>query len=627
MANSAGSGILSGQLTDRSAGSIVGEDCVSCPVRPRIYQLIIDSMREGLWVLDQNGITTFVNEPMARMLGHEQAAMINRPLFDFMDESGKLMASQYFERRRQGISEDHEFRFLHRNGEPVWTYLSTRALFDESGQFQGTLATIEDMTEKRRLELKRRENETSLSLFLNQLPATAWSIDMNYVLQRSYGGGLKTFGLSENELAGKNLSVFLETLPPATSEQILKLHQQALAGESARLEWRYGDRSILNQLEPIRGTNDEIVGAIGISFDMTEQYQARDRLAKSESWLRNILDTAPDAILNVDETGLVVSANHAAEILFDRTTDEIVNRVRLDELIREAFDTAEREPRGGPAGARSGNLSTWEALRTDGLSIHHWVAIQKDGRQIPVEFSFGQMDEQPVHTVILRDVSHIRELQKQLVTIAEDQQRRIGQELHDDVGQEMTGATMLAEALASDLKKIPEAAAVLPLVERLRERVIHGLGVVRGLARGLVLSVRDGDALFGELENLAANVHLLYGVEAEWLPLARPLRLDPVKATQLYRLAQEAVTNALRHSGARRIKIAVNEGPGGSYSLHVMDNGCGIPAESDFRQSRGMGLRIMKYRAGLIGGRLDIQVRPEGGTEVVCQFTERGNDD
>ena len=600
-------------------------------ISPLIYQQLLKTMREGLWMIDANGITSFVNDQMAEILGYESSEMVGKSFFEFMDPSSRRDASVLFESRRDGISESHEFQFVTKLGERRWTVLVCSSFSNQSGQFQGAVATVYDISEKRREELVHRENEQSLRMLLEKLPVTAWSIDHNYRILSSYGHGLKQMGLENNQLVGTSLKDFVKRLDRETGDRLLAEHQKALEGESVQFESQAFGRVIYNILEPLQGSEGEPMGLIGISVDTTERYESQRRLQESEAHQRAILNTAIDAILSVDEAGVIISANTASEKFFDYSQVELIGMF-IHEILVSHFNIFNR-----PVGQKinCGNdlemiykpVAEMTGLKKRNIEMDqanlHWFALKRDGSKVPVEISTGQIDGIPMKTMVIRDVSSIRALQRQLVSITEDQERRIGQELHDDIGQEMTGAAMLTEALISDLKRLNMGSEVLELAERIQSRLARSRGVVRKLARGLALEVIDSTGLCHELEELSTSIRALHLLDCIWDPPERSLNIDPETATQLFRIAQEAVNNALKHSGATMIEIGLTEKLGlNSWELKITDNGKGISESIWNDEVGGMGLRIMRYRAKLIGGQMEFQVSAEAGTRVICNFQE-----
>ena len=600
-------------------------------ISPLIYQQLLKTMREGLWMIDANGITSFVNDQMAEILGYESSEMVGKSFFEFMDPSSRRDASVLFESRRDGISESHEFQFVTKLGERRWTVLVCSSFSNQSGQFQGAVATVYDISEKRREELVHRENEQSLRMLLEKLPVTAWSIDHDYRILSSYGHGLKQMGLENNQLVGTSLKDFVKRLDRETGDRLLAEHQKALEGESVQFESQAFGRVIYNILEPLQGSEGEPIGLIGISVDITERNESQRRLQESEAHQRAILNTAIDAILSVDEAGVIISANTASEKFFDYSQVELIGMF-IHEILVSHFNIFNR-----PVGQKinCGNdlemiykpVAEMTGLKKRNIEMDqanlHWFALKRDGSKVPVEISTGQIDGIPMKTMVIRDVSSIRALQRQLVSITEDQERRIGQELHDDIGQEMTGAAMLTEALISDLKRLNMDSEVLELAERIQSRLARSRGVVRKLARGLALEVIDSTGLCHELEELSTSIRALHLLDCIWDPPERSLNIDPETATQLFRIAQEAVNNALKHSGATIIEIGLTEKLGlNSWELKITDNGKGISESLWNDEVGGMGLRIMRYRAKLIGGQMEFQVSAEAGTRVICNFQE-----
>jgi signal transduction histidine kinase len=213
-----------------------------------------------------------------------------------------------------------------------------------------------------------------------------------------------------------------------------------------------------------------------------------------------------------------------------------------------------------------------------------------------------------------------RRLQQELIGAVWEQQREFGQEIHDTLGQELTGIAMVAESIARKLasRDAPGAQTVQELA-RMIQQAKQG---TRRLAKGLLPVEVDAEGLSAALEELAETTRLRCRIDVR-VRCDRSLHLDDNHvATHLFRIAQEAVTNAVKHAEATQIGIDLS-GPPGALVLTVDDDGSGI-MPSPRKQSRGVGLRIMGYRAQLIGAQLDIQPGPQGGTRVACRL-ERKN--
>lgn len=213
---------------------------------------------------------------------------------------------------------------------------------------------------------------------------------------------------------------------------------------------------------------------------------------------------------------------------------------------------------------------------------------------------------------IVQDISARKRLERELLEVANREQQRLGSELHDGLGQELAGVSMMLEAMAQQLGEVRPA--LRNQFEHLRALVTQAIQGTRALAHGLAPVSLQRGGLEGALGMLASQVRMSGGVEVDLdLDVEAPLMLGEVAGNHLFRIAQEAVGNALRHAHPRHIVIALRSSPG-EVSLSVEDDGSGFPG--DLPPGGGFGLRSMRYRAQEIEGMLEIRPRDGGGTRV-----------
>jgi signal transduction histidine kinase len=218
-------------------------------------------------------------------------------------------------------------------------------------------------------------------------------------------------------------------------------------------------------------------------------------------------------------------------------------------------------------------------------------------------------------TVMLtKEIQERTQLQKELLEISERVQRRIGYDLHDGLGQHLTGTALAAQVLGQKLagQSLPEAAEADHLVELIQEAI----ELTRTLARSLhPIEIQTG-WLADHFQELAASASDRFKVSCQFeCHQAVPLP-DVNVATHLYRIAQEAITNAVRHGKAGHINIRLDS-TGNEIVLTIIDDGIGLPENA--RNGDGLGLRIMTYRAGMIGATFNIErLSSSGGTRVTC---------
>lgn len=206
-----------------------------------------------------------------------------------------------------------------------------------------------------------------------------------------------------------------------------------------------------------------------------------------------------------------------------------------------------------------------------------------------------------------------KRLENELLEITEKERRRIGLDLHDDLGQKLAGITLMMKGLELGLKKknLPEAEEA----HRIQTLVNQAMHHASDLAHDLALAELEEDDLASALNNLAGDIKKLFEISCKFKHEGESPRLDRNTITQLYKISQEAVTNAVKHGKARQVSInLVNKD--GKLVLSIRNSGLPFPSMID--RNRGMGLRIMNYRASTVGASLEIKPGRPTGTVVTC---------
>jgi signal transduction histidine kinase len=215
---------------------------------------------------------------------------------------------------------------------------------------------------------------------------------------------------------------------------------------------------------------------------------------------------------------------------------------------------------------------------------------------------------------LMENMRRLRELERDLVAASEREQQRIGADLHDGLCQYLAGVTCAAGSLRDDLAERyqPEADTAAELHELMKDAVVQA----RNIARGIAPVHMDEAGLTSALEDMVATVARLHDIECNFIPEGEILIQNREFAINLYRIAQEAAANAVRHGHATAILVRLERSEK-HVTLSVEDDGIGIgPTEPT---SRGMGLRSMRYRASVLNGTIEIAPLAKGGTRVCCQ--------
>ena len=324
--------------------------------------------------------------------------------------------------------------------------------------------------------------------------------------------------------------------------------------------------------------------------------------------LTAILETAADAIVVIDDHGVIGTFNRAAEVIFGYQRDEVIGQ-NVSVLMPRPY--ADRHD------AYIANYLRTGHARIIGIG-REAVGRRKDGTAFPIEIAVSEVADcgRRTFTGIVRDISERRRLEAEILQVSEREQQRIGHELHDGLCQELAGIAFSVQSL---LKKATAAESIDPaelagITSLLQEAVRHA----RGLAHGLYPVDPQPDGLASALGQLAADTSELFHVHCEFHavePLGVP---DAVAATHLYRIAQDAVPDAARRGKADQIQIKLAH-PARSILLTVSDNGLGLLTHGRYKQ--GMVPSLMRHRANVIGALLQINPGPAGrGVQVTCEL-------
>lgn len=335
------------------------------------------------------------------------------------------------------------------------------------------------------------------------------------------------------------------------------------------------------------------------------EYRAMEAaLRESEQRLRAILETAVEGIVTIDMRGIVESLNPAACRIFGYAADEIVGQnvsLLMPSPYRENHD------------AYVGNYLRTGQAKIIGIG-REVVGRRKDGSVFPMELSISEvrLADRRLFTGFVRDISERRQLEQAVAASAEQERARIARELHDGLGQQLGGLLYMANGLCRDLQSAHAAQA--ETARQLSQELATAITQARNLSHELYAVPPQPDGLVEALGHLAERVagegHFACAFTCETNVLVH----NQAVASHLYRITQEAVQNAVKHSRATRIDIELCRRPDG-LELSVGDNGVGFPTA---RLSRGLGLHTMEQRARLIGGRLQAQTRASGGVEILC---------
>ena len=430
------------------------------------------------------------------------------------------------------------------------------------------------------------------------------------IFSRTFDGTITTwnaaarriFGFTTDEIVGRSSRVLL---PRGHKDEFRRLVMQMRRGqvvehfetERMRKDGRRIHASLT--LSPIRDVSGRLVGFSTIARDITAQHQMRDALARHERELEDLFDEASVGLALVTRHGKVLRANRALADMVDRPVSRVVN---CSLKTFHSNTTLLKDTLNRLAQRQTFHNFPMALLTRKGETKH--VLVDANGFWEKGNFVHSRW--------FIRDISQRKRLERELLEIGERERRRLAQDLHDGLGQQLGGIAYLSNVLRERLLEggAPEAANAARISGLMRSAIEQ----VRRVARGLSPIQTEPEGLMHALQELASQTKEFFGVHCAF-ERRRPVPVHGAEvAAHLFRIAQESVNNALKHAAPRTITIRLNRARN-RITLTVADDGRGIGPIPPVRS--GLGLRIMQYRCSLIQGTLTVR-RKKRGTEVVC---------
>jgi len=318
----------------------------------------------------------------------------------------------------------------------------------------------------------------------------------------------------------------------------------------------------------------------------------------------DLFENANDMVFTHDLSGNITSINKAGEEILDRPRAAILSRNLIEFVVEEQRAAA----------------AQWlaQVTKSAGLPPAEWDCLNSAGQRIRLEIStrlVGRAGKQIEVEGVARDITERKRLEREILEISSREQRRIGHDLHDGVCQQLAAIAYRMDILAEQLQE--KGVAESSEAERVGGLVNEAINQTRGVARGLFPISLEENGLVSALEELAVNTSNLFKVRCQFSADGQLPKVEDIVALHLYYIAQEAVLNAAKHGQAATVSISLARAKD-RFILAVRDDGSGF--ELSNHGSSGMGIRIMRYRARVIGAALDLKSQPGQGTQISCVF-------
>jgi len=492
-------------------------------------------------------------------------------------------------------------------------------------------STIEIALYKHRMDRRLRRIERWFATALKSIGDAVMVTDTQGQVTFMNSMAEKLTGWRSAQAAGKPLTQIYQTVNAETRERLENLASQALlegvvAGATNRavlVSRTGGETPIDDSAAPIRDATGNITGIVLTFRDVSERQRVEQALHESEQRFRLLVEGVQDyAIFMLDPAGCVTSWNAGAERLLGYHSEEILG----SNLAR--FSAAPDVRRGKP----EANL---QLARRQGRAEDEGWRVRKDGSRFQANVIITALRDDQGRLLgfaqVTRDITGLKQAEKELKdsreqlralaaylqSVREEERTRIAREVHDELGQALTGLKMdLAwlEKKCADATDVPSLRSLRQMTRKLPGIADEIICTVRKIATELRPGVLDDLGLEAAIEWQIQDFQKRTGIPCEFASSLKDIQLKPDRATAVFRIFQETLTNIVRHANATRVRIKL-EANRGRLILEVHDNGKGLTAR-DLSGSRSLGLLGMRERATMVDGEVTIVGRRGKGTTV-----------
>jgi PAS domain S-box-containing protein len=600
------------------------------------YRLIVENQTEFIVKWRPDGTRTFVNDSYCSYFGLTGNECIGTSFFP-------LIAPEFreeIERRTEGLTPDaseytEEHLSVARDG-MRWQQWTNRGIFDRDGKLVELLSTGRDITERKNAEEALQESEgrgrllnERFSLAVESAGIGVWDLDLlnneltwDHQMNTLYQ--IETIGFSGA------YDAWSERVHSDDLSRVENEIQEAIKGVKAfdtdfRIVWPNGEeRNIKAFARVVRDEQGKPIRMTGINYDITDRKRAERSLRESEAQYRALVENTPDIIARFDCESRYLFVNSAVSQFSARTLDGFLGK-RPSEVGFSEDQAAFRE------GVIRRVFTTRKPFETEfefegpkGLSIFEWrVYPEFDAAgniQSVLSINRDITERKRAEEEVKQSRELLRALSAHLQSIREEERTMIAREIHDELGQALTGLKMDLSSLQKSLRKTGELdlSRLTEKTTTMGQLIDSTIQTVRKIATDLRPGILDDLGLVAAIEWQSQDFQKRTGIKCNFTPGMDDLDLNAERSTTLFRIFQETLTNVARHSEATEVVVTLNRDHN-DLAFEIRDNGKGI-SQTEISGRGSLGLLGMRERAQRLGGDLKISGAPGEGTIVIARI-------
>jgi PAS domain S-box-containing protein len=623
------------------------------------YRIIVETANEGIWTVNPEARTTYVNKKMAEMLGYAQDEMVGRPVWEFAYEESKAVIKRNLENREQGIDESYEFKLRRKDGSPLWTFVSGKSLFDSNGKFTGTMGMFTDISQRKGAETKLRETLDNLENLVKERTADLENAynslkesekDLAEAQEMAHIGNwnwnivtnelhwsdevYRIFGLKPQEFKA-TFDEYFKYVHPEDRDHLNNAIKKTFEGEPYSVDNKIitanGEERIVHTDAEIIFNEDNIpVYARGIVQDITERKRAEEALRRSEERFRVALKGSRVVMFSQDLDLRYTwvynpSPGFKSEDVLDKRDYDIYQPEDA-----ETFVAIKRQVLASGVGRRD-EVVTHRPISAGGNLVHEMTTeplLDSTGAIVGIICVAVDITERKKAEEIMAKIEIARK-----------------QEIHHRIKNNLQVISSLLDLQADKFnnKECIKDSEVLEAFKESQNRVISMALIHEELYKGGEFETLNFSPYIKELaENLLQTYNLGDTDISLKLNLAQNVFFDMDTAVPLGIIVNELITNSFKHafSGRKEGEIQIglhreenvkltkstNEDcKSESFALIISDNGVGIPESLDIEDLDTLGMQLVVSLVDQLDGELETE--RDNGTKFIIRFTviERNN--
>ena len=511
---------------------------------------------------------------------------------------------------------------------PVYVFRSFCALI-VAWSFTGILSIFNWETQKKigRLLDTEKEMKEYFYKIINNMTDSLFVTDNNGIITDLNHGTLDLLNYKRDELTGKHISILF------SGDQFLfeTIYEELLLGNSPisyELEFftKYGEKipvifsyskffkkSDINNNFHVVGVAKNITGRkiaekkLKHAKDVLE-LRVKERTAELEN---SCIDLKKEIELREIAEKEVNDTYKFQQMILDNLIDSVIvidsnKNIRLkNKAAQQIYDKDQLE-------LYSTNIPGYKNLK-ETITIENKISKDDNEKHIEVQISplISENGDLNGFVETVRDITKRRQLEKEIINISEIERQRIGQDIHDDLAQNLVAVDVLCQMIHKKMKVIPENDDIIKNLTQVIKFVDYTVTQCRRIAKGLCPVTLGPESLIHSIKQMMNDIENVFNISFKFTSEGIIKMHDDMSAINLYHIVQEAINNIIKHSKAKNVLVNLKS-KDSIISLTIQDDGIGI--SKDFNYNEGLGLKIMKYRANIIGGTLNVESNDDGTT-------------